>query len=101
MLSKGENLVHIFAETFFILLVTILIQFRIMQEALDKANPFKGEMFFPVQYHNFGKAIVLYAFGYNFIVKPNFFETGETAAGWGLSREELTRIAEIEKKDRQ
>ena len=72
-----------------------------MQEALDKANPFKGEVFFPVQYYNFGKAIILYAFGYNFIVKSTFFETGETAFGWGLSREDLARIAEIEKKDRQ
>ena len=70
-----------------------------MQEALDKANPHKGEVFFPVEYYNYRKAIILYAFGYNFIVKPNFFETGEPAFGWGLSREELDRIREIEKRN--
>jgi hypothetical protein len=68
-----------------------------MQEALDKANPFKGEIFFPVRYCNFGKALILYAFGYNFIVKPTFFTTGETAFGWGLMKEELTNISNMEK----
>ena len=69
-----------------------------MQEALDKANPYKGALFFPVRYCNFGKAVILYAFGYNFIVKPTFFTTGETADGWGLMEEELIMISNMEKE---
>jgi hypothetical protein len=41
--------------------------------------------------------MILYVYGYNFIVKPDFLETGNTASGWGMTKEQLKRIKEIEK----
>lgn len=61
-----------------------------MQEALDKANPYKGELFFPVQYMNYSKAKILYVHGYNFIVHPCFFETGKPEI-WGMDGEMLRK----------
>ena len=68
-----------------------------MQEVLDTANPCKGDYFFPVEYRNYRYAMILYAYGHNYIVRPNFLETGETGWGWGMTKEELRRVKEIEK----
>ena len=66
-----------------------------LQEALDKANPYKGDLFFPAKCYS--KAIIIYFHGYNFIVKPNFFETGETPENWGLCKEDFITFSNMEK----
>ena len=61
-----------------------------LQEALDKANPYKGVLYFPAQCY--GNAVIIYFHGYTFILKPRFFETGETPEGWGVSKEDFIKM---------
>ena len=62
-----------------------------MQAALNRANHLKGDVFFPIRYRSeYKEAIILYFEGYNFIVRPSFFEDGKTSQGWGMNEAELT-----------
>ena len=64
-----------------------------MQDALDKANAFKGMRVYPVdkkrrvpltdgKYYYFRQAIIIYYKRHNYILPPMFFKTGETGGGW-------------------